>query len=259
VRPLRVVFAVAISACGLFPDLGTLTGDDAAASDASADAPFGTFCGTVDAFFCEDFDEPDGAYADRWTSTSLGDGNTLMTQSTEVTSAPNALVVEVPSGGSGGAALWTDLPENATAYDYTFSIRFEPYDAGAGSVLWAQIEVDGEDAGNEYTEYRFSTYAGGTNFEAHVFYPDGGNTVGSAPLPVTFAPGQWYRVEEKLTVLPPPTKIQILVNNVQVLSTTITQATNGTGSAEFMAGIYHTNGATGPWRIEIDDVVMRVQ
>ena len=59
--------------------------------------------------------------------------------------------------------------------------------------------------------------------------------------------------------MPPPAKIQILVNNVQVLSKTITQATDGTGYAEFLAGIYHTSGVTGPWQMEIDDVVMRVQ
>jgi hypothetical protein len=144
-----------------------------------------------------------------------------------------------------------------TTYDYAFAVRFEPYDASGGSVLWNQLEVD--NTGNAFTEYRFVTFGNGTNFEAHVYYPDGGNVVTGTPLSMTFKAGQWYHVEEKLTVSPPPSKVQVLIDGSTVLSTTITQATDGTGSAEFLAGIYHTNNATNPWRMEIDDVVMRVE
>src|SRR5947209_7458615 len=99
------------------------------------------FCSTIDATFCEDFDEPDGSYLARWSGITINAGNTLTTQSTQVTSSPNALVVEVPAGGSGGAALKQDLPPSATIYDCTFGMRLEPYDAGAGSVDFGQIEV----------------------------------------------------------------------------------------------------------------------
>jgi len=253
----------ALAGC-LFPSLSDLSGDASTGNDASdvavVDSPTapdaGSFCDGVDATFCEDFDEPDGGYLDRW-SPSIGDGNTVTTQTALVTSAPNALVVEVPSGNTGGASLWKDLPPNATEYDYSFSIRFEPYDAGSGYVLWGQIEVD--NTNNAFSEYRFSTYNGGTKFEAHVYYPDGGNTIAGTPLSTTFAAGQWYRVDEILTVSPPPAKVQIMINSIQVLQTTITQATDGVGTAEFLAGIYHTSGVTGTWRLEIDDVVMRVK
>ena len=264
---VRYVFLFALGGCGLFPNLGGLSGSDASVEAGGSDVisqdvnaegapPTPTYCATQDATFCEDFDEPDGGYLDNWSTPSVGDGNTLATQTALVTSAPNALVVEVPAGNTGGASLWKDLPPNASEYDYSFSIRFEPYSAGSGYVLWGQIEVDNTGA---FTEYRFSTYNGGTKFEAHVFYPDGGNTVAGSPLSTTFNAGQWYRVDEKLTVSPPPAKIQVMLNGIQVLQTTITQATDGPGTAEFLAGIYHTSGVTGTWRLEIDDVVMRVK
>jgi hypothetical protein len=263
-KHLVLVVIVCAGAGCLFPSLSDLTGGDGAppidagdASDANAsDAPpTGTFCSTQDATFCEDFDEPDGGYVSRWTSLQIGAGNTVMTESDASSSAPNALVVGVPLGASGGAALLEDLPPSVTTYEYAFAIRFEPYDAGAGSVYFNQIEVDNPSA---YTEYRFQTLAGATHFQAHVFYADGGNTLADLPMSITFMPGQWYRVVEQLTVSS-PAKVTILVNGSPALSTTIAEATNGIGTSEFLAGIYHTNAPTGAWFMEIDDVVMHTQ
>ena len=242
------------------PDVNdVVTTMDADADASASDAAHGRFCDGVDATFCEDFDEPDGNYVSRWTSVSLGTGNTLVLESDATTSAPNALYALIPANNANGASLWQDLPPTATQYDYSFAVRLEPYDAGSGLALFNQIEVDSVDASAAYTEYRFAQEASGTHFHTHVYYADGGNTVSDLPLTLSFVPGQWYHCEVQLTVAPPPAKVTILVDGSPALATTIAQATNGAGTSEFLAGLAHTYTPTGTVALEVDDVVMRAK
>lgn len=237
---------------------GDTSSNDASSSDAS-DAAQGRFCDGVDATFCEDFDEPDGNYVSRWTSVTLGGGCTLALVSDASTSAPNALYAAIPANNSGGASLSESLPPTATQYDYSFTVRLEPYDAGSGLVLFNQIEVDSVDAAAAYTEYRFSQGATGTHYHTHVYYADGGNVISDLALSLSFVPGQWYHVEVQLAVSPPPAKVTVYVDGAPALATTIPEATNGPGTSEFLAGLAHTYTPTGTWRIEVDDVVMRAK
>ena len=276
-RFLLIAIGVCAGAGCLFPSLDDLSGDDASkGNDASdvvttsdvtspsdggdaSDAPKGRFCEGVDATFCEDFDEPDGNYLSRWTSFDLGGGNTLALETDATTSAPNALYAEIPANLTGGASVALDLAPNLTQYDYSFAVRLEPYDAGAGLVLFNQIEVDAIDAAAAYTEYRLAQAAVGTTFHTHVYFPDGGSVISNLPLTTSFVPGQWYHVDVQLTVAPPPAKVTITVDGAPALAATIPEATNGAGTSWFLAGISHTYAPTGTWRVEVDDVIMRAK
>lgn len=248
--------AVFVTACGLFPDVSGFSGEDASRDAAIVEG--GTFCSTVDATFCEDFDEADGGYLGRWTTFYQDPGNTLDTTMDQWSSPPRSLVASVPNA-TGGAAVWEDLPPGASTIDYAFDIRFEPLDAGANGVLIAQVEVDSFDSDAQYTEYRIEALADASAFQAHVFYPDGGSTSDELPMTAAFTPSVWHHVDMQLVVSPPPTHVIISVDATPSLSTRINDATNGAGPAEFLAGIYRTNGLPGPFTLEIDNVVVNAQ
>ena len=274
-RVIRAGFVVAVAAgllvACLFPSLDGLSGAPSDAGDASVDAGSDTsvdassdapttFCATVDATFCEDFDATDGSFLSRWTTSFIDPGNTVDTTTSQAVSSPRSLVATVPDGGTGAASVWKDLPDGVPSFLYSFDIRFEPYgNGGAGGVLFGQIEVDSFDSGTQYTSYRWETYASSTEFQAHIYYPDGGSTLDEFVLPSTFAPNRWYHVDETLVVSPPPAHVTILVDGTPALATTIAGATNGVGPAEVLAGIYHTQTPTGAWTVYVDDVVVVAQ
>jgi hypothetical protein len=130
----RLVLLASVSACGLFPDLGSLSGD-AGGNDAAPDVttqkdatpdvtndttttdvtPPGdagldvkTSPCTVKHTFCDDFD--DGSIGAAWDKVANGVGGTV-SQSTNAVSPPFAFQAQVPAGpGHPYAALEKDFP-----------------------------------------------------------------------------------------------------------------------------------------------------
>src|SRR5678815_5383821 len=112
----RLVLLASITACGLFPDLGPLSGGDAGGSDAVADGTNDVSIDvtndappsdagldvkkspcTVQHTFCDDFD--DGSFGAKWDNSDNGSGGTL-SQTTNAVSPPYAFQATVPGGAS---------------------------------------------------------------------------------------------------------------------------------------------------------------
>ena len=256
-----VALAVFTGGCSLVTTLGDLAGDG------GADVASGrtTFCESVDATFCEDFDEPDGDYVSRWTSSSVANSNTLALEQDAAISPPNALFAQVPYGvANQPAALWKDLASDVKSIEYAFDVRFEPYAVDAGSVSFAEIVVATADGGPPSTAFDFVMLANATHVQARVTYADGDAGLGDILLGSsnfkTFAAGKWYHVDETITLSGTATINLVIDGQVILGNQMIKQATNGVGaSAKFLVGIERTTGTTGPWAMEIDNVVVRAQ
>ena len=278
-RFLLIAVGVCSGAGCLFPSLADLSGldasvgsdasdvrvtsdaNEASASDASdaGDAAHGRFCDDyADATFCEDFDEPDGNYVSRWTSVSLGAGNTVTLEGDATTSAPNALYAEIPANNTGGASLWKDLPPTATHYDYAFTASSRTTRAAASSSSTRSRSTPSTRRLRTPSIASRKKPRARTSTRTSVYYADGGNGVSDLPFATSLVAGQWYHVDVQLDV-GPPAKVTVYVEGSPVLATTIPEATNGPGTSEFLAGISHTYTPTGTWRVEVDDVVMRAK
>ena len=268
---LRFVFACAfaITACALFTNLDDLSaGSGDGGSDVIApDAPVGdsagpsTYCSTVDATFCEDFDEPDGGYLERWSTITLGRG-----QHAHDAIVRRHLVAErarrrSAAGNAGGAALRRRTFRRQRRRTSTRSrcVSSRSTRVPAASIGRKSRSTTSYDAGSVFTEYRFVTYANATNFEAHVYYPDGGNTVASLPLSMTFQPGKWYRVDELLTLAPPAAKVRSSSTTRRSSRPRSRKRRTAPATPRSSRASTTPNPPTGTWRMELDDVVLRAE
>jgi hypothetical protein len=261
----RLVVLASVSACGLFPDLGPLSGGDAGASDAAFDV---TNDATNDAppsdagpdvktspcaakhTFCDDFD--DGALGATWDYPNNGLGGTL-SQSTNAVTPPYAFQAQVPGdAGHPYAMLQKYLPAST-------HVHFECDLMIIGSQS-AQMEVDYFDFAFKPSGYVYGDFnleqlnPGGTVEQIARTTADAGNTYNDDNFASDFTTWKHIVVDidyakSTFTFIVDGTTVDAMSMKPPLASA---QATLG-------VGITYVGGLTAPWTVLVDNVVVDLQ
>jgi hypothetical protein len=249
----------------LFPDLGSLSGDDAGGSDATADVTTDAIsdAGPTDApldvkkspcavqhTFCDDFD--DGSLGATWDKTNNGAGGTL-SQSTNAVSPPYAFQAQVPGGAGQPYALLQKYLSAGQHVHYECDIII----IGAQST---KMELD-------YFDFAFkpSGYTTG-NFNLERLNPGGAVEQISR---ATTADADTYNDD---TIGEELTSWKHLVVDIDFAKSTFTLAVDGatvdamsmkpplaSAQSTLGVGITYTGGLQSAWSVLIDNVVVDVQ
>jgi hypothetical protein len=158
---------------------------DARDAGGGANADAMTFCSTVDATFCSDFDEPGSGPVTGWDNALAPDGSTVSLDLTYASSPPRSLLVVSTAGAIAGATKTFPVTSSFTL-DYDFLLLFLP-DSGDFSPLHVRAV-----SGDSIFQYNGPASATDSYFQV-------GGLEYSSRFP-TPSLGAWHHVRVELTL-----------------------------------------------------------
>ncbi len=273
---LAVLSAACFGAC-LFPDLSGLEGGgDAIATDALVDAPSAdaigeasdgattndadaakvSFCSSIDATFCADFDEsPDVAAG--FSTIYSSEGGVVALDNTVSASPPASLLTgNTPLGASASAhgAVVRDTgrtPQNSATLD--FDLRVDAL-ASQGTVIEALAMVC-QSATSSSLQFNLKTASSEVGEE--IVGLDGGKTYTQHLFSAKVAMTQWVHVTIALTFKTPRT-ITVTVDSSIVVDHVAMTAAYVAGPISLFVGNAYSPGPSDGANIHYDNVVLSV-
>ena len=268
------VVAAAAGAC-IFPSLDGLSGGDAgpdagdatqtsdaageavapdAPGDAIGNAP--AYCSTVDAAFCDDFDDEDGGTFTHWTTTSTFHGATITRAASDASAPFAARFDSFPSdAGTPVATLKqlfaTPITSSATlAFDLRVDTWPTPSTAGLNS---PQIALNGSAS---IVSLRLRQ----TNTQLEeVVTNDAGTTYPTFALAQSPQLGKWVHVEIDFTLEQQIVNASVLFDGTVVLAPTPLDASFAFGVPTLYVGEVFVDPGNQTSSFLVDDVVFRYQ
>lgn len=228
---------------------------DAVASDATVDAgPARPFCATVDTTalaFCADFDDGRPLPAPFGTVLVAG-GGTVAIDGADFRSSPSSLLFTAggPTGDSAAGLAFTTRPI-ASEVSVDFEVRVDALGSGSFDVLVfkrADVEI-GFQISDE----------GKLEFDREVPDGDGGRIETIIPIASALG-GAWrhVRFEGSPTSGPSTWNVNVLVDGVNVGTTTV-PSIGFVGQPDVVLGDGTVFPPSTPWRIRVDNVVVRTK
>jgi len=272
-RAWRVAL-LGFAACGLFPDVASLSGSDAGdaavedvvvldapqetSEEAAVDAPSDASDASVSPcasqhLFCDDFDQT--ALGALWDEKVLKSGP-LALSSTSVVTPPNALEATAITNGSGDE---TALGKHFPAADHTH-VEFDllvvsPSDTSGTELDVADLVLDTPPSGYDYADFDLQRWQGATQLEEYMQGADGGPN-GGQDLPVTETFASWRHVALDLDF--PNQTFSLALDGASVTSFAMSPAAPKCGFSLYV-GVGYVEGANDDWNVFVDDVVVDQQ
>ncbi len=278
---MRRLYAVIVTACAsgcLFPAISDLVGttdsgtpSDATTSDVASDVSMdviapsdvvvqdsGTdtstaspFCSTVDASFCDDFDDTFVASFPKWTFVVVDDGGVVSRAVDAGTSTPNALGFVIGPSGSGSirAYIANDFV-GVSKFRLTYDWIIDTNDLTGSILNIGDIQISSSKLG-----IRLAITTGGAQLVGAVYPLDAGPTYPPLSSKVAVAASVWHHVDISVDLTTTPASVSYSLDGVsQTSDAGIPGATFGPGSLEMGAGAYYATSPTTGWSARIDNV-----
>ena len=272
-RGIVVCLVGAASACSLFTSLnGFSNGDatdggpsttDAAATDAPTDAVSdgtadgGRYCATVDATFCEDFDDPADPSFSRWKPSI--DMSAMLTPA-EGYSPPSSLQATTPpitNTDQLGAYLTTSFP-NVARVRYHFRFRIDA--AGSDISTMMLFQVESLDTAGNRAGLRLRFEKGEFALAGAIYPKNGAGTFPDVGLHHVADVGKWHEMSVSVDWTKSPAEVSATYDATNIAANApLAGATFGPATFIVYAGIYYSAGPATTWRARVDDITVDTQ
>jgi hypothetical protein len=269
VRLLIASFAVCACACGLFPDLSTLSADAGDAGDASNDSTVdaardtGSDAGgdasadarpspcTATHLFCDDFDQ--GALGAKWDSVHMTSGP-LVLSTTNVVTPPNALEATASTSSDTESMLTKHFPSANHTHVELDAFVVNPSDTSNTEIDFVSFDISTPPSPYTYANLNLQRWQAAALLEQYAQTPDAGNASVDMPVAQTF--NTWTHVT--LDIDFGAQTYALALDGVPV--TQVAFAPQLPQSAfDFSVGVAYTSGSSAEWNIFIDNVVVDQQ
>jgi hypothetical protein len=261
-RPGWTILAVALAggAGCLFPSLGSLGGTPDA-SDASTDggveAAATSYCSTVDATFCDDFDEENGPVFTKWGSLEAADAGTLLRVDSGL-SAPNAVAITIAASASTGQPaeeLGHDVSGVVSHIHFSYDLVVDQYDTTSGSRV--ELSALTIDIGGNELGVREELVQSGLTCAAAVYPGDAGSTFPIIGNETTVSTGVWHHLDVVVDLTQTPATASFTFDGTsEATDAPIAGATFGPGILSLAAGVYYATEPTTGWRFWFDNFAL---
>jgi hypothetical protein len=224
-------------------------------ADASDAAPT-SFCAQVDARFCDDFDDSDGATFDHWSSSNFAHAAT-MSRAPSDASTPFAARFDSygVDGGIPEAFLKTFFTDAVTSFvTFSFDMRVDQFPTiPTASFTAAGFALASDNGGAILLVEQDSTTLAAT------IPTDGGTSYTTIPLAFVAQPGVWAHFDVTFTKSAGTISVAAAVDQKQVLVATALDPRISMGLPSISIGEVYTASNTDRTSFLVDDVVVRFE
>jgi hypothetical protein len=264
-KPLACAAIAAIAGC-LFPSLDALSGgpdasseggSDVGAPDVVTDGGAVAFCASVDATFCEDFDDSNLTTFAKWDSTEILEGGSL-TRVDAGLSPPNAVAITYdPTSASGQLPeeLSIDVKGTTGHIHLVYDLIIDELDTTSGSRLTiAELEIT---SNGNLLGIREEIEPSGIACFGAVYPNDGGSTFPLISPRLALGANVWHHVDVVVDLTKSPAQGGFAFDGTQQVSNVdIVGATFGPGALTIVGGVYYATQPTSGWKLRIDNIAV---